>query len=161
MSAPACNSSPRANIEQQRIITKRSRHTAPFFILCLWGIPPHPLARVLHPRAPRGGIIPPHPHTFIIISAPKAAGKAAAFGAILYKIRGAGMSSPPGSRGSAPAHSSSVEDLFFIFSAARAAMARILSFSILNLSVLGSSFSSSRGASSSTFCSPSLVTSVP
>ena len=52
MSAPACNSSPRANIEQQRIITKRSRHTAPFFILCLWGIPPHPLARVLHPRAP-------------------------------------------------------------------------------------------------------------
>ena len=31
MSAPACNSSPRASIEQQRIITKRSRHTAPFF----------------------------------------------------------------------------------------------------------------------------------
>ena len=28
--------------------------------------PPHPLARVLHPRAPCGGIIPPHPHTIAL-----------------------------------------------------------------------------------------------
>ena len=28
--------------------------------------PPHPLARVLYPRAPCGGIIPPHPHTIAL-----------------------------------------------------------------------------------------------
>ena len=43
------------------------------------------------------------PHTFYNNNAPKAAGETAAFGAILLKVRGAGMTSPPGCRGGAPA----------------------------------------------------------
>ena len=39
------------------------------------------------------------------LNAPKAAGGAAAFGALLLKVRGAGMTSPPGRRGGAPAGS--------------------------------------------------------
>ena len=43
------------------------------------------------------------PHTFYNNNAPKGAGETAAFGAILLKVRGAGMTSPPGCRGGAPA----------------------------------------------------------
>ena len=44
-----------------------------------------------------------HAHTFYNNNAPKGAGETAPFGAILLKVRGAGMTSPPGCRGGAPA----------------------------------------------------------
>ena len=55
----------------------------------LWGYyTPTPLARVLHPRAPGGGIIPPHPHAFIIKSSPSVGGVAATLGAGFYLKEG-------------------------------------------------------------------------
>ena len=73
-------------------------------------------ARVLHPRAPCGGIIPPHPHTLYNKSAPSVAVAAATLGAKLYKSlgsrgimplagsRGGARAPPPGCRGGAPAY---------------------------------------------------------
>ena len=69
-------------------------HPVELYTLMRGGIiPPHPLARDLIPRAP----------ILYYKSAPSIAALSAMLGAILYKVRGAGITSPPGCRGRAPA----------------------------------------------------------